>query len=75
VESSQAWNAETQALLAQLRAFCFPSGEDAVRKIDSIETTQRGELRTVPGATDPQCLNVRLEGANQRLRARERRCK
>jgi hypothetical protein len=50
VESSPATNAETQALLARLRTFCFPSGEDGVRKIDSIKTTQRGELRTAPGA-------------------------
>ena len=50
MESCQAPNAETQALLARLRTFCFPGGEDAVRKIDSIKTTQRGELRTAPGA-------------------------
>jgi len=50
VESCQASTADTQALLAQLHTFCFPGSEDAAHRIHSIKTTQRGELRTAPGA-------------------------
>ena len=50
MESSKASTAETQALLARLRTFCFPRDEDAARRIHFIKTTQRGELRTALGA-------------------------
>jgi hypothetical protein len=33
-----------------MRVFCCPDGEDAARRIRSIKTTQRGELRSAPGA-------------------------
>ena len=42
--------AETRLLLARLRAFCFPGGEDSARLVLSIKTTERGEMRTSPGA-------------------------
>ena len=41
---------ETRALLARLRAFCFPGGEDSARLVRAIKTTQRGEMRMSPGA-------------------------
>jgi hypothetical protein len=39
-----------QGLLARLRAFCFPGGEDRARSINAIRTTERGEMRASPGA-------------------------
>jgi uncharacterized protein DUF6544 len=50
MESLEISTAETQALLAQLRTFCFPGGEQAARQMRFIKTTQRGELRAAPGA-------------------------
>jgi hypothetical protein len=41
---------ETLALLARLRAFCFPGGEDAARRIRAIRTTETGEIRMSPEA-------------------------
>ncbi|HYW43146.1 MAG TPA: DUF6544 family protein [Bryobacteraceae bacterium] len=37
-------------VLARLRAFCFPGGEEAARKVCAVKTTQRGEMRTTPEA-------------------------
>jgi hypothetical protein len=42
--------AETHALLARLRAFCFPGGEDGARAVSAIRTTERGEMRASPAA-------------------------
>ena len=39
-----------EQLLARLRAFCFPGGEDAARAISAIRYTQRGEMCSAPGA-------------------------
>jgi hypothetical protein len=41
---------ETQALLASLKAFCFPGGEDAARLVGGIKIAQRGEFCMEPGA-------------------------
>ena len=35
----------TSALLAHLRAFCFPGGEDFARTVSAIRITERGEMR------------------------------
>ena len=37
-------------LLSRLRAWCFPGGEEAARRVRGIETTQRGEIRMGPDA-------------------------
>ena len=37
-------------LLARLRAFCFPGGEDAARGVRAIRDTQKGEMCAAPGA-------------------------
>jgi hypothetical protein len=37
-------------LLALLRAFCFPGGEDAARLVRAIRATQKGEIRMSPEA-------------------------
>ena len=36
--------------LARLRAFCFPGGEEAARRVRAVRTTQRGEFRAAPEA-------------------------
>ena len=41
---------ESQALIASLKAFCLPGGEEAVRGVRGIQTTQRGEIRSAPEA-------------------------
>jgi len=33
-------------LLERLKAYCFPAGENAVRGVLGIKTTQRGEIRS-----------------------------
>lgn len=43
-------NAETQALLGRLYAFCFPGGEAPAREVRSIRTKQEGEMRMSPEA-------------------------
>jgi len=35
----------TELLLARLRTFCFPGGDEAARRVRAIRTTQRGEIR------------------------------
>ena len=35
----------TLALLARLRTFCFPGGEDLARTVSAIRITERGEMR------------------------------
>src|ERR1700733_4222577 len=39
---------ETLTLLTRLRAFCFPRGEEFVRRVRGVRTTQRGEMRSSP---------------------------
>lgn len=39
-----------RALLARLRAYCFPGGEEAARQVRTIKTTQRGEIRASASA-------------------------
>jgi len=39
-----------QDLLARLRAFCFPGGEEAARRVRAIKVTEQGELRSAPNA-------------------------
>jgi hypothetical protein len=41
---------ETRSLLASLKAFCFPGGEDAARRVHGVKTMQRGEMCSAPGA-------------------------
>lgn len=41
---------ETQTLLARLRAFCFPCGEEPARLIRTVKTTETGQMRMAPGA-------------------------
>jgi len=41
---------ETLTLLARLRAFCFPGGEDAARRIRAVRTAEKGEMRMSPEA-------------------------
>jgi len=41
---------EAGALLARLRAFCFPGGEDPARLVSAIRAKERGELRGSPTA-------------------------
>jgi len=43
-------NSDASALLAQLRAFAFPGGEEAARRVRVVHTTQRGEIRMSPAA-------------------------
>jgi uncharacterized protein DUF6920 len=48
--ANEGQTSETLALLARLRAFCFPGGEDAARRIRAIRTTEKGEIRMSPQA-------------------------
>ncbi len=41
---------EIPALLARLRAYCFPEGEESAREVRAVKTTQRGEFRSSPTA-------------------------
>jgi hypothetical protein len=41
---------ETKTLLVSLKAFFFPSGEDAARGMRGVKTAQRGEMCSAPGA-------------------------
>lgn len=41
---------ETSDLMARLKAYCFPGGEEAARAVRGIKTTQRGEIRASPEA-------------------------
>lgn len=40
----------TESLLASLRAFCFPGGEEAARRIREVHITEKGEMRMSPEA-------------------------
>ena len=44
MEQPHELDAESQTLLASLKAFCFPGGEDAARRVRGVKITQRGEL-------------------------------
>lgn len=37
-------------LLALLKAFCLPGGDDNARRVHSVKTTQSGEVRSAPNA-------------------------
>ena len=50
MERFEELDGETRGLLARLRAFCFPGGEEAARRVRAIRTTQRGEIRLSQGA-------------------------
>jgi len=50
MESPEELAGETGALLARLRAFCFPRGEDSARSVRAIKATERGEMRGSPTA-------------------------
>jgi hypothetical protein len=43
-------SAEAHALLARLKAFCFPGGEESGRRVLAIKTSEQGEMRGSPGA-------------------------
>ncbi len=43
-------SAGSSGLLARLKTYCFPGGEDAVSRVLGIKTTQRGEIRSSPAA-------------------------
>jgi len=47
-KQTEAANAET--LLARLRTFCLPGGEDAARRVRAVRTTEIGEMRMSPAA-------------------------
>jgi len=40
----------SDALLARLRAFCFPGGENCARSVSAVRTKEEGEMRASPGA-------------------------
>jgi uncharacterized protein DUF6920 len=42
--------ADAQALLARLKSFCFPGGEDAARLIRAVRSTEQGQIRMSPEA-------------------------
>lgn len=46
----QGLSRETATLIADLKAFCLPGGEDAARGVRGIRATQRGEIRSGPEA-------------------------
>jgi len=50
LSANEGQTVETLKLLARLRAFCFPGGEDAARRIRAIRTTETGEIRMSPEA-------------------------
>jgi hypothetical protein len=50
LSDSESRSSQTLALLARLRAFCFPGGEDAARRIRAVRTTEKGEMRMSPKA-------------------------
>ncbi len=41
---------QIQTLLASLKVFCFPGGQDAARQVRGVKITQRGEMCINPGA-------------------------
>jgi hypothetical protein len=41
---------QTTSLIPRIKAYCFPQGELAVHGVRGIKTTQRGEIRSAPGA-------------------------
>ncbi len=43
-------DAETRALLARLRAFHFPGGEEAARAVRAVRIAERGETQSAPNA-------------------------
>ena len=40
----------TESLLARLREYCLPGGEDRARQIRAVRITEKGEMRTSPQA-------------------------
>jgi len=48
MEAGEGKSEETARLLARLRSFCFPGGEDRARSVRSVRTTQSGEMRMSP---------------------------
>jgi len=50
MEQSYQLDDATQTLLASLKAFCLPGGEDAARRVRGVKTTQQGEMCSAPGA-------------------------
>jgi hypothetical protein len=57
-------DSETPTLLASLKAFCFPGGEDAARRVRGVNTTQRGEFCMAPGARwTPFTAEERIDAA------------
>jgi hypothetical protein len=41
---------DTLTMLARLRSFCFPGGEEAARRVRAVRTAERGEMRMSPQA-------------------------
>jgi hypothetical protein len=41
---------DTLTLLARLRSFCFPGGEEAARRVRAVRTAEKGEMRMSPQA-------------------------
>jgi hypothetical protein len=41
---------DTQMLLARLRSFCFPGGQELARRVRGIRTSEAGEIRMSPAA-------------------------
>jgi len=53
---------ETEALLAALKTFCFPQGEEAARRVRGVKTAGQGELRMSPkGRWSPFTAEERID--------------
>jgi hypothetical protein len=50
MRNHEEYSDDAEALLARVRAFCFPGGEKAARQVQAVKITQRGEIRGSPGA-------------------------
>jgi len=47
---NQSRASDTLTLLARLRSFCFPGGEEAARRVGAVRTAEKGEMRMSPQA-------------------------
>jgi hypothetical protein len=50
METSKASDREPCVLLAQLRTFCLPKGDECARPVSAISITEQGEMCAAPGA-------------------------
>ena len=60
-----------EELLAGVRAFCLPGGEDAARAIRAIRISERGELRSAPTSRwIPFTAELELDACSSRIRCK-----